>query len=72
MKYKTNFKTYDRSIDHQTVDVMPGGEMETPLVYLVKGKPHMATLSYDNLSGPTLTRISHYDHSHEYRDGSYH
>jgi hypothetical protein len=70
IKYIPDAATYDSPLHHQNVNVMTGGETETSIVFLVKGKPHMVKLKYDELLGPTLTRISHYDHSNEYRDGS--
>jgi|GEM_PF-1196218 len=44
--YTPDTATYSDEINHQTVEVGKGGELETRMVYLVKGDPEEATLSY--------------------------
>jgi len=60
IKYTVDTATYDSSIRHQTVEVGKGGEMETQIVYIVKGKPSAATLEFNGFSGPDLQRVEHY------------
>lgn len=60
IKYTANPATYDSSIRHQTVEVGKGGEMETQIVYIVKGVPTAATLEFNGLSGPDLQIVKHY------------
>lgn len=60
IKYDPDSATYDSSIDSQSVEVVKGGERETTIVYLVKGKPESAELKYNGAFAPTMERISHY------------
>ena len=52
--------TFSSSIKHQSVDVGKGGEIETQIVYLVKGNPSEARLSYTGFSAPDMLRIKHF------------
>lgn len=52
--YTPDTATYSEEINHQTVDVGKGGELETRMVYLVKGNPTEAALGY---SGPWLVKM---------------
>jgi hypothetical protein len=39
------------------------GETESKIIFLVKEHRKTATLKYDQLFGPELVRIEHYNHS---------
>jgi len=39
------------------------GETESKIIFLVKEHRKTATLKYDQLLGPELVRIEHYNHS---------
>lgn len=52
--YTPDTATYSEEINHQTVEVGKGGELETRMAYLVKGNPMEATLSY---TGPWLVKM---------------
>jgi Domain of unknown function (DUF4352) len=60
IKYTSDAATFDQSIHSQSVDVGKGGEMETQIVYLVKGTPTNAVLAYTGFGQPDMQRISHY------------
>jgi len=60
IKYTLDSATFSQEINHQSVDVGKGGEMETEIVYVVKGDPNEAVLSYNGFSGPKMERIKHY------------
>jgi tetratricopeptide (TPR) repeat protein len=61
IKYSIDSATFDSSIDHQTVDVLKGGKIETKIVYLIKKSSMKGSLNYNRVSSPTMQRISHYD-----------
>jgi hypothetical protein len=60
IKYTADAATFSSSIKHQSVDVGKGGEIETQIVYLVKGNPSDAHLTYTGFSAPDMQRINHY------------
>lgn len=60
IKYTQDASSYSDVINHQTVDVSKGGELETKLSYLVKGNPTTAELSYSGFGAPEMQRINHY------------
>lgn len=60
IKYTVDTATFDSSIRSQTVEVRKGGEIETQMVYLVKGVPAEATLEFNGFSGPDLLKVQHY------------
>ena len=60
IKYTADVATYDSSIRHQTVEVGKGGEMETQMVYLVKGVPTYATLEFNGFSAPDFQKVKYY------------
>jgi tetratricopeptide (TPR) repeat protein len=60
IQYDEDSSTFSSSINAQSVDVLKGGEIETRIVYLVKGDPTSTLLKYDSVFGPTLKRINHY------------
>ena len=62
LKYTYDSATYDSSINHLTYDVMKGTETGTTIVFLVKGRPTAAILKYDQLLGPELVHMNHYNH----------
>lgn len=63
IKYTPDVSSYSDVINHQTVDVSKGGELETKLSYLVKGEPTSAYISYSGFSAPDMQRINHYPSS---------
>lgn len=60
IKYTSDVATYDSSIRHQTVEVGKGGEIETQMVYLVKGVPTEATLEFKGFSRPDFQKVKYY------------
>jgi hypothetical protein len=42
---------FDNLLSHQDIEVVNGGEIETQMVYLVKGHPTNAQLQYDGIWG---------------------
>jgi hypothetical protein len=63
LKYTVDAATFSSGIKHQSVDVGQGGEIETQIVYLVKGDPSEARLRYSGFSAPEMQRINHYTSS---------
>jgi len=47
LKYGYNSITFDSSLGYQDIEVVNGGEIETKIVYLVKGHPIRVQLQYD-------------------------
>jgi len=47
LKYGYNSMTFDSSLGYQDIEVVNGGEIETKIVYLVKGNLTPAHLQYD-------------------------
>lgn len=60
IQYNPDSSTFSDIIGHQDVDVVKGGEIETQIVYLVKGDPLEAELAYDSFSAPKMENINHY------------
>ena len=58
VNYYCDVATFDPSVLTTTPDINKGGEIETKLVYKVKGYPTKGSLNYLSLK-PTLQRISH-------------
>jgi hypothetical protein len=59
IKYTVDSSTFSENINHHSVDVAKGGEIETSMVFVVKGNPAEATLKYSGF-GPELVKIKHY------------
>lgn len=57
LKYTADSATFSSEIDHQSVDVGQGGGLETQIVYLVKGNPSDAYLTYTGFNAPEMVRI---------------
>jgi hypothetical protein len=55
--------TFSDYIGNQDVDVFKGGELETKIVYKIKGYPDYASLKYDDKYGPTMEHINHYNNT---------
>jgi hypothetical protein len=53
---------FDNSLGHQDIEVVNGGEIETQMVYLVKGHPTNAQLQYYGIWGLGLSfeKIDYY------------
>jgi hypothetical protein len=64
IEYNYDAASYQPSINHIDTNVLPGGEIETTIVFFIKGKPNITSLKYTD-HGQVLTPISHYDHTHE-------
>lgn len=60
IQYNPDSSTFSDIIGHQDVDVVKGGEIETKIVYLVKGDPSEANLTYDSFSAPKMENANHY------------
>ena len=62
IKYEHDASTFDRSIAYQDIEIVKGRNIETKIVYLVKGKPTNVHLQFDGIwgIGPTFKEINHY------------
>lgn len=60
LQYDSDAATYSEVINHQTIEVGKGGEIETTIVYLVKGNPVEASIDYYDYQYPVFERIQHY------------
>lgn len=62
IKYENDASTFDRSIGYQDIEIVKGRNIETKIVYLVKGKPTNIHLQFDGIwgIGPTFKEINHY------------
>jgi hypothetical protein len=62
IKYEHDASTFDRSIGYQDIEIVKGRNIETKIVYLVKGKPTNIHLQFDGIwgIGPTFKEINHY------------
>ena len=62
LMFEHDFSTFDRSIGYQDIEIVKGRNIETKIVYLVKGKPTNIHLQFDGIwgIGPTFKEINHY------------
>ncbi|WP_048042981.1 DUF4352 domain-containing protein [Methanosarcina mazei] len=60
LQYDADVSTFSDVINHQNIEVGKGGEIETTIVYLVKGSPVEAEIGYYNYQYPLFERIEHY------------
>jgi hypothetical protein len=60
LQYDADASTYSEGINHQNIEVGKGGEIETYIVYLVKGSPAEATIDYYGPQSPVFERIKYY------------
>jgi len=60
LQYDADVATYSEGINHQNIEVGKGGEIETFIVYLVKGYPAEAEIGYYNYQHPLFERIYYY------------
>lgn len=60
IEYTVDSSTFSENINHQSVVVAKGGEIETRMVYVVKGDPLTATLNYNGVVSPEFVKIKHY------------
>jgi hypothetical protein len=61
LKYEYDAITFDRSIGYQDIEIVKDRNIETKIVYLVKGKPTNIHLQLDGIwgIGPTFKEINH-------------
>jgi hypothetical protein len=54
--------TFDSSLGYQDIEVVNGGEIETKIVYLLKGNPATAYLQYNGtwITGRSIAKINYY------------
>ena len=55
LKYEYSSKTFDSSLGYQDIEIVKGGDIETIIVYLVKGDSTSAHLQYNRLCGMGLS-----------------
>ena len=62
IKYEHDASTFNRSIGYQDMEIVKGRNIETKIVYLVKGNPTNIHLQFDGIwgIGPTFKEINHY------------
>ena len=62
IKYEHDASTFNRSIGYQDIEIVKGRNIETKIVYLVKGNPTNIHLQFDGIwgIGPTFKEINHY------------
>jgi hypothetical protein len=67
LKHEHNTNTFNGLLGHQAIEVVNGGEIETKILYLVKGDPATANLQYDGTWGldPNFEKINHYENQSE-------
>ena len=62
--YSVDVATFSDTINHQSVDVGKGGEIETQIAYLVKGNPSNAYLGYSGLGDVRMELTNVYYGTH--------
>ena len=62
LKYEYSPTTFDSSLGYQDVEIVKGGNIETKIVYLVKGNSTNAHLQYNGLCGmgPSFKQVNYY------------
>ena len=62
LKYEYSSKTFDSSLVYQDIEIVKGGDLETKIVYLVKGHSTNAHSQYNGLCGmsPSFKQVKHY------------
>ena len=62
LKYEHDTSMFDNSIGYQYIEIVIGRNIETKIVYHVKGKPTNIHLQFDGIwdIGPTFKEINHY------------
>jgi hypothetical protein len=62
LKYEYNSITFDSSLGYQDIQIVNGGEIETKMVYLVKGHPTNVQLQYNGTwsTGLSVAKINYY------------
>ena len=50
-KHEYSSTTFDSSLGYQDIEIVKGGDIETKIVYLVKGHSTNAHLQYNGLCG---------------------
>lgn len=60
LQYSADASTFSDVINHQNIEVGKGGEIETTIVYLVKGYPAEAEIGYYGIQSPIFERTAYY------------
>ncbi len=62
LKYKHDANTFDSYLGYQDIEIVKCGDIETKIVYLVKGHPTHAQLQYDGTeaTGLSVAKINYY------------
>jgi hypothetical protein len=62
LKYKHDANKFGSSLGYQDIEIVKGGDIETKIVYLVKGHPTHFQLQYDGTwgTGLSVAKINYY------------
>jgi hypothetical protein len=62
LKYEQDTNTFNSSLGRQDIEIAKGGDIETKIVYLVKGHPTHFQLQYDGkwAKGLSVAKINYY------------
>jgi hypothetical protein len=62
LKYEHDTNTFNGLVGHQDIEIVKGGDIETKIVYLVKGHPTHCQLQYDGKwgTGLSVAKINYY------------
>jgi hypothetical protein len=62
LKYEHNTTTFNNSLGRQDIKIVKGGDIESKIVYLIKGHPTNAHLQYNEICGmgPSFKQINNY------------
>jgi hypothetical protein len=62
LKYEQDTNTFNSSLGRQDIEIAKGGDIETNIVYLIKGHPTHFQLQYDGTwaTGLSVAKINYY------------